>query len=64
MVACKNVHVDVAKLFLEKGAQVDLQNEDGRSSLMVACENGHVDVAQLLLEKGAQVDLQAEYGLS
>ena len=63
MSACQNGHVDIAKLLLEEGAQVDLQKKSGWSALMSACQNGHIDVAQLLLEKGAQVNLQTENGM-
>ena len=48
----------MAKLLLENGAQVDLQQNDGWSALMLASRCGHCEVAKLLLENGAQVDLQ------
>ncbi len=61
MLASIEGRVDLAKLAIEKGVKIDLQDEDGWSSLMVACKNGHVDVAKLLLEEGAQVDLQEDH---
>ena len=47
-------------MLLEYNAQVDLQNNNGRSSLMCACYRGHVDVVKVLLENNTQVDLYRE----
>ena len=48
-VACQQGHVDVARLLLDNGAEVD---RNGATPLFVACQNGHVDAARLLLEHG------------
>ena len=56
MIACKEGHVDTARVLLDKGAEVDRAMNDGRTPLYIACENCHVDAARLLLEKGAAVD--------
>ena len=53
--ACKNGHVDAARLLLDKGAEVDRATEDGTTPLYIACYNGHVDAARLLLDNGADV---------
>ncbi len=45
---------DVVKLLLDNGAQVDLQDNYGASSLMLASQNGHSDVVKLLLDSGAR----------
>ena len=55
---------EVVKLFLERGAQVDLQDNNGRSSLMWASNEGQTEVVKLLLERGARVDLQDNDGWS
>ena len=57
--ACEKGKVDVARLLLDKGAEVDRACEDGRTPLYIACQEGHVDVARLLLERGAVVDSSA-----
>ena len=46
-------HCEVAKLLLEKSAQIDLQKNDGGSALMSASIEGHSEVVKLLLENGA-----------
>ncbi len=57
-------HSDVVKLLLDSGAQVNLQDIDGWSSLRVASENGHSYVVKLLLDSGAQVNLRDREGSS
>ncbi|KAI5849386.1 ankyrin repeat-containing domain protein [Morchella snyderi] len=51
----KGGHVDMAKLLLEKGADVDAMSDYGQTALHAAAGGGHVDMAKLLLEKGANV---------
>ena len=40
-------HSEVAKVLLEKGAWVNLQESKGGSSLIVAGQEGHTEVAKL-----------------
>jgi len=62
-IACHNGHVDVARMLLDKGAEVDrAETRGGWTPLHAACGNGHVDVALLLLEKGAEVNRASKYG--
>ena len=42
----------MVKLLLERGAQVDLQNNYGQSSLIFASDNGQTEVVKLLIERG------------
>ena len=50
------VHVDVARLLLDKGADVNRAAKGGYTPLYIACYHSHVDAARLLLEKNAEVD--------
>ena len=56
MCASRYGQVDVARLLLEAGAQMDFRDCDDRAALMYAALCGHVDVARLLLESRAQID--------
>jgi ankyrin repeat protein len=53
--------MDIVKLLLEKGADVNPQGEDSDTPLCSACSGGHMDIVKLLLEKGADVNPQGEY---
>lgn len=51
-------HIDVARIFLEAGATVDIRGAGGWTPLHRAAKLGHVEVTKLLIQKGA--DVQAE----
>jgi hypothetical protein len=46
---------------LERGAEVNLQSECGRTALFFAAHSGNASIAKLLLEKGAQPDIKDEW---
>ncbi|XP_028294024.1 ankyrin repeat domain-containing protein 17 [Gouania willdenowi] len=65
--ACLQDHVSRAKftrLLLEKGADVNCQDEDGRTALSHACEMGHLDVVKLLVQFNADPDVSDAWGNS
>ncbi|THV43885.1 hypothetical protein BGAL_0834g00010 [Botrytis galanthina] len=49
-------HVNIIKLLLEKGAEIDCRNSSNETPLMVAIHKGYLDIVKLLLEKGARTD--------
>ena len=49
-------HVDVAKVLIQNGADVNAVDEDKWTALHFAAENGHVDVAKVLIQNGADVN--------
>ncbi|XP_033844404.1 ankyrin repeat domain-containing protein 50 [Periophthalmus magnuspinnatus] len=51
-------------LLLEKGADVNCQDEDGRTALSLACEMGHLDVVKLLVQFSADPDISDVWGNS
>ncbi len=48
-------HTQVARLLLDRGADVDGQDNRGFTPLVWAVSKGHLDVARLLVERGARV---------
>jgi ankyrin repeat protein len=47
---------ETARILLDHGAKVNLQDANGVSALMEACSGGHPEVVKLLLEHGAKVN--------
>ncbi|KAM9708237.1 uncharacterized protein ankrd63 [Menidia menidia] len=52
------------RLLLEKGANVNCQDEDGRTALSHACEMGHLDVVKLLVQFNADPEVSDSWGNS
>jgi ankyrin repeat protein len=50
------------RLLLEHGADINAQNQAGRTPLHRASFNGAVEVVRLLLEHGADVEVKDKYG--
>ncbi|XP_065832715.1 ankyrin-3-like isoform X2 [Oscarella lobularis] len=49
--AASKGHVEVARLLIAEGANVEARNKWGETSFLVACRRGHVSVAELLISK-------------
>jgi ankyrin repeat protein len=56
--------VDVARVLIEAGADVNKRCEHGRTALHMAAAWGHADVAELLLENGADPTIVDDEGLT
>jgi ankyrin repeat protein len=54
-----NVKVEIAKLLLSWGANVNAETEDGKTTLHIAVENGDMKVIEALLEYNADVNCRA-----
>ncbi len=52
-----DIRIEVTALLLEKGAHIDMQDNNKFSALILASFNGHIEVAALLLEKGAHIGI-------
>ena len=52
----------VVRLLLEHGADINVQNNGGRTPLHTASWNGALEVVRVLLEHGADVEVKSEYG--
>ena len=53
--AAKCGHIDCLDLLLEQGADVDAQDEYGRTALMYACKERNIDAVDRLLQYGAKI---------
>ena len=56
--------LEMVKVLLGCGVDVNSVNEKSYTALMLAAKNGHTEVARLLLERRANVDLQDEDGIT
>ncbi|KAJ7269766.1 ankyrin repeat-containing domain protein [Mycena rebaudengoi] len=50
-------HVVMVRLLLEKGANIDLNDDEHATALHIASRKGHVEIVRLLLERGAGVNI-------
>ena len=55
MCAAENGHIEIVKLLLDKGANVD--GKSYMTPLHIAVINGHADIVRLLLDRGANLSL-------
>merc|ERR1712038_73343 len=62
IVAAANGHKDIVQILLDNGANIDYQDNLGRTALMLAAGNGHKDIVQILLDNGANINQQNNYG--
>ena len=51
MLAVSHGRLDMVKLLLEAGADINIQDEDGSTALMCASEHGHIDIVRYLLSQ-------------
>jgi ankyrin repeat protein len=45
--------VKIARMLIERGADVTAQNEDGATPILMASTDGHVELVRMLIEHGA-----------
>jgi ankyrin repeat protein len=55
-------NIEPVKLLTDRGANLNLQDDEGFTPLMNACQNRHVEVVRLLVSKGADKSLKSKYG--
>ncbi len=56
--------LDIIKLFISKGIEVDAKCRSGDTALMIAAYWGHKDIVKFLIDKGANIDATNNYGFN
>jgi len=62
MIAARNGHLDVCRLLLDKGAQVEAKSGGGWTPLHWASRQGHVEIVRLLCDRGADIEACSKSG--
>ncbi|XP_052810477.1 uncharacterized protein LOC128238522 isoform X2 [Mya arenaria] len=60
--AALNGYPDVARFLVEKGCDIDIQDDSGYTALHRAASQGHLEVITTLLEAGCDPNTQDEHG--
>ena len=60
--AAQNGHLDICRLLIDKGAQVEAKDWDRRTPLHFAAMRGHVEIVRLLCDHGADVEARSNFG--
>ena len=55
-IAADNGHLDICRLLLDKGAQVEAKDNRGCTPLHWAAREGYVEIVRLLCDRGADVE--------
>jgi ankyrin repeat protein len=51
-------NIEIVRILLDKGANVNVPRKDGITPLHLASNQGSVEIVKLLLDKGAKVDVK------
>ena len=62
--ACKSGDIEVVKLLLDKGADINQVNSDGITPLSISCLSGHLATSELLISSGADINQADSNGLT
>ena len=60
--ATHNNHLEIVKLLLDKGAEINSTTIFNETALMFAARNGYPEIAKLLIDKKAVLNAQDRYG--
>jgi uncharacterized protein len=57
-VSAKEGHLEIVKILVKAGAQIDRQDDNWKSALIWSTKMGHLEIVKFLIEAGADMDLQ------
>ncbi|MGI9549276.1 MAG: ankyrin repeat domain-containing protein, partial [Bdellovibrionales bacterium] len=60
MIAIEENRIDIVKVLIEFGVDVNARNQEGQTALMYAIKASRSDLLELLLEQGADVKVRDE----
>jgi ankyrin repeat protein len=60
MTAVDNGQIDTVKVLLDKGANINVVDNNGLTLLMYAAKSGSADMAKLLLSRGAKINVKCK----
>ncbi|MBI1279950.1 MAG: ankyrin repeat domain-containing protein [Anaerolineaceae bacterium] len=60
--ASANRHLDICRMLIERGVDVNAKQEGGFTALQAAAQNGQLALAELLLEQGADASAKNDDG--
>jgi uncharacterized protein len=60
--ASANQHLDICRMLIERGIDVNARQEGGFTPLQAAAQNGQIELIELLLEHGADASVQNDDG--
>jgi ankyrin repeat protein len=59
MAAARNGHENIVKTLVEKGAEVDLKDNEGMSAIILAAQYGHYEIVKFLIPRVANINEKA-----
>jgi ankyrin repeat protein len=62
--ACSDGNIEFVRLFIEKGANLNIKDNLGKTPLMISLELKHFKIGEILIDNNAELDLLDENGES
>lgn len=56
--------MNVTKVILKNGANINILNRSGKSALHLAAEKGDEAISNLLIESGANLNIRDKFGMT
>jgi len=62
IIASKRGHIEIVRMLVEKGADINVKDKHGNTALMHACLNMQVGTAFYLIDNGADLTITNDQG--